>query len=195
MDVVFFNKNRTDFEDMTRKEAQSYLRDYVAGHPRRLEEFRQRVAAEGGPAPELLDFSPESLLPLWSWLLPRVKADDFRDDLLMDSYVEGLAAYFAECLSRNMPGVSWAVGEPGGRVHPSTNKNQPVLTWIRSGRKHKTEFNLNRITMSVASGARRNDPRNNRPEKLRELYGIWTGEFDDWEYIRITPLRFLLHKP
>jgi hypothetical protein len=191
MEVVYFN---TNFDEMTRKEARSYLREYVAGHPRRLEEFRQRVAAEGGPASELLDFSPESLLPLWSWLLPRVKADDFHGDFYL-SYVEGLAAYFAECLLRNVPGVSWAAGEPGGKVHPSIDKNRPVLTWIRSGAKHKIEFNVNQVTMSIVAGACRDDPIDNRPERLREFYGMKTGEFADWKYIRTEQGVFFVEIP
>jgi len=182
MDVVYFN---TDFDNMTRKEAQNYFRHYVEGHTKRVEAFRQRVAAEGGPALGELNFSAESLLPLWAWLLTRIKAEDFQDfrNSFRRSYIEGLAAYFAECVLRNMPGVSWDIARPGGKRVPSIYKNMPVLVGMRPGVKNRPELNPNETMMAIVSGARLNMPLGIRPERLRELYGIYTGEYDDWKYV------------
>jgi hypothetical protein len=49
-------------------EARAIFNRYVAGQPERLEAFLAEVRRRGGPT-DRLDYSIESLVPLWSWFL------------------------------------------------------------------------------------------------------------------------------
>lgn len=50
-------------------EDEDYLRRYLAGAEPRLQWLRERSARTGGPAPDQLDFSRDSLVPLWTWAI------------------------------------------------------------------------------------------------------------------------------
>jgi hypothetical protein len=50
-------------------EAEEFLRRYVATAPAALQWLRERSAATGGPTPDELDFSRDSLVPLFEWAI------------------------------------------------------------------------------------------------------------------------------
>ncbi len=52
-------------------EAEEYLQRYVAASQPRLHWLRETAAASGGPSPERLDYTRDSLVPLWSWATSR----------------------------------------------------------------------------------------------------------------------------
>jgi hypothetical protein len=55
------------------REGEEYLGRFVANTEARLRWLRDEAAATGGPTPEQLDFSRESLVPLWSWAVGRFR--------------------------------------------------------------------------------------------------------------------------
>jgi hypothetical protein len=54
--------------ELSAAEARAIFNDYVAGQPERIDEFLGEVRRRGGPA-ERLDYTLESLDPLWSWFI------------------------------------------------------------------------------------------------------------------------------
>jgi hypothetical protein len=56
------------FSELTAREARAIFDGYVAGQPGRLAAFVAEVRRRGGPA-EQLDYSLDSLDPLWSWFI------------------------------------------------------------------------------------------------------------------------------
>ena len=59
------------FLTLNAPEAKAFLASFLEATPQRLDELRQQCATQGGPPPEVLDLTPSSLEPLWSWAQPR----------------------------------------------------------------------------------------------------------------------------
>jgi hypothetical protein len=55
-------------------EVEAFFALYVEREERRRAEFRREVADTGGPSESDLDGSPESLVPLWTWMVGRIEA-------------------------------------------------------------------------------------------------------------------------
>jgi hypothetical protein len=129
-------------------EAEEYLQRYLAASGARLRWLREHCAATGGPPPERLDFSRDSLVPLWAWavrrfgLRPEGQESDPRrvpmwygrrpgleqrwwSDETLD-LMDALRYYLAECLLRSVPGARWEVGHRP--IKNWISENQPVLT-------------------------------------------------------------------
>lgn len=51
------------------EEAEEYLRRYLATAEPRLAWLREESARTGGPTPDQLDYSRDSLVPLWEWAI------------------------------------------------------------------------------------------------------------------------------
>lgn len=60
------------FRELTKQQAADYLETFLGVMQDRLDLLRERSAANGGPSPEVLDGSVESLGPLWEWALGQV---------------------------------------------------------------------------------------------------------------------------
>lgn len=60
------------FLTMGALEAKAFLASFLETTPQRLKELRQQSSTQGGPPPEVLDLTPASLEPLWSWAHPRL---------------------------------------------------------------------------------------------------------------------------
>ena len=58
--------------DLSREEAEAYLEQFLREQPERLEQLVRLSESSGGPRPELLDYSPQSLVPLWRWARQRL---------------------------------------------------------------------------------------------------------------------------
>ena len=93
-------------------EAKAFLASFLEATPQRLDELRQQCATQDGPPPEVLDLTPSSLEPLWSWAQPRF------------SWREGYQPR--------------PLGEPGPRVHVEVMEpleelppwfDPPLLRW------------------------------------------------------------------
>jgi hypothetical protein len=60
------------FVSMTRAQAGEYLARFLAEMPASEQRLADTAAATGGPPPELLDHTPESLGLLWQWVTTRL---------------------------------------------------------------------------------------------------------------------------
>lgn len=123
--------------------AEQYLHAYTAASKPRLRWLRETAVATGGPSPDQLDYSRDSLVPLWTWatgqfrlrteaesVAPRrvpmwygrgtLHSPSWCSDDTLD-LVDGLIYYRAESLLRAVPGARWEVG------HSET------LGWISEG--------------------------------------------------------------
>lgn len=75
-----------------RAEAEEYLARYLAGSEPRLRWLREEAARTGGPTPDQLDFSRDSLVPLWTWAIGRFRLRPEDDPL--DLVEQGLGRYY-----------------------------------------------------------------------------------------------------
>lgn len=173
------------YEKMTELEAQKHLEALETSLSRRLEWMRAHVA--GGRGPDL-DASPESLVPLWNWVLaqdhdvdaPRSADEDIPPWLEFDAgfcsrlgprllaLTDGLIAYFAEVASHDLPGARWTVGS----APKSTNyidQNAPVL--LLPGGAHMNPVRM--VTVAVVSAIVENNERRRDPEVLLRAYRRW----------------------
>jgi hypothetical protein len=132
-------------------EAEEYLRRYLAAREPRLRWMIDLADRSGGPAPQHLDFSRESLVPLWEWAIGlfRLRGQDamvdptrvpmwygrspapaaywWSDETL--DLIDAVVYYFGECLRRAVPGARWEVGHVPDRNW--INGSQPVLTGFK----------------------------------------------------------------
>lgn len=175
------------FAEMTRPEAEAFLAGYVAAAPSRVASFAREVEDSGGPPAKHLDGSPDSLVPLWTWVVSRVDADpgthpgdhvpswyasddQFAGEGMSEDLVwlaDGLAYYVADALRRAVPGARWEVGH--SKVKSYVDQNRPVLAGFR------VELNPLRLVLTALRGAR-DIERKRRPEALRELFDVWVSE-------------------
>jgi hypothetical protein len=155
----------------------------VAGHDARVAELLDVVRTGGGPQ---LDFSRESLGPLWTWLLETYEAvPSSHDDMVaagvpwwypfhqplawrigpsLAALVSPVAAYFAETIRRNRPGSAWALANaPRLDTH-----NKPVLRVAGGGELLPDVIVLVAITQHLSGTIR-------SPDRLLFLYATWTG--------------------
>ena len=58
-----------DFEEITRKEARIHFEWYIGEIPTRMELLRKAYHFTTGCSEKDLDYSPESLIPLWEWFV------------------------------------------------------------------------------------------------------------------------------
>lgn len=129
----FGDPRSRDYADQTAKEARDLVESISAGHDARLMAFLDAVAARGGPR-DRLDFSRDSLMPLWTWLtslpLPAQPVPD-REMRRQDPpwwylfsgrmigqilgpdlcwLATGAGDYVAEVVFRRVPGSGWTMG-------------------------------------------------------------------------------------
>ncbi len=137
------------FEKLTKRNAQEYFDAYLAHAPAALEQFKQELSQQSGIPITTLNCSPESLIPLWQWLYPRLQGAQHADNLGKDGlplwygvelgnnpsmpgvdftpetlhWIDGLAYYFAEVFIKNIPGAHWSICADSKAVH----YNKPVI--------------------------------------------------------------------
>jgi hypothetical protein len=136
-------------------DADTFLERYLAGLAPRLEWLRERAAQPGGPDPDALDFSRDSLVPVWTWATSQFRLRDEREGDRVDPanvpmwygrspapaaywwsddtlhLIDALAYYFGETLRRAVPGSRWQVGH--AEVRGWINEGQPVLSGFADG--------------------------------------------------------------
>ncbi len=119
-----------DFYSLNKKEAMRYFEWFVSIIPKRIAMLRKACVSDG--IGDILDYTPESLVPLWRWYL-----DDVRfEEQSREEYEARLASvpdymwhhvnqtvvargyrliawdisiYFAECMLRACPKISWGI--------------------------------------------------------------------------------------
>jgi hypothetical protein len=132
------------WSELSARESRELLDEYVACHEARLSAFLDEVRARQGPI-EQLDFTRESLGPLWVWITATYPPAPASDDQMWSNdppwwyafhsplgqrigpdlarIVTGTAAYLAETIRRTRPGVTWVTGKyPNG-----ADFRQPLL--------------------------------------------------------------------
>ena len=124
-----------DYSELTDEEARQRFESFTATVPERVAALRAEVG-EG-----VLDFSPESLVPLWEWFLrreggggdvpawyvpdpPEVAAERLSPATLRD--VDAIGAYVAEIFLRNAEGAEWAIAKLPERMK-YVHQNKPVI--------------------------------------------------------------------
>lgn len=170
------------FDEMTKKEAQQHFEWYIGQIEDRIRLLRSAYEVTGRGSFEDLDFSPESLKPLWKWFLERVefvdkspkkireeqdrmpawlrdtvrvsKKEPSRDTLIL---AMDIAIYFGEIFVRNFERISWGfVTRPKSLAYV----NRPVLIGFK-----KTELDPRMVILNTL--------KKENPDALFALYEIW----------------------
>jgi hypothetical protein len=174
------------FRSMSTKEANAFLEQYVAGLPGRIEDFLEEAGKRGAPV-EQLDFTRESLVPLWSWFIasqqlpqPRATEEEMRAsnppwwfELLpplgtelgpdLARFVTLLAAYLGETIKRERPGSKWGFERHRG----DSERNEPRLE-IADGMYWAVDTSL----VSIVLNALRPKRLQAHPEGLRNVFDV-----------------------
>jgi hypothetical protein len=148
-EVLWKATDREQFEfflNMTDDQAQAFFDQYLRLRDERLAALNRRYWQTGGGNESDLDFSPDSLVPLWAWAakqlrrreftpaelehvrgLPASIRQDYKPPLSEDSLIliNDIAYYFADVLIRTLEGVHWKVCKT--KVKRYVDRNQPVL--------------------------------------------------------------------
>jgi hypothetical protein len=130
---------RLDYSQLTDEEAQGAFEGFVAAGPERVASLRAEVGED------VLDFSPESLVPLWEWFVRRQDAGedssgDFPDWYTADQPtggqpaiapgtvrdIERIGYYLAEVFLRNADEAEWAIARLAPRMQYA-HQNKPVV--------------------------------------------------------------------
>jgi hypothetical protein len=139
------------FASMSADEADAHYREYVESNADRADAFARAVGAAA-------DYSEESLVPVWTWVLPQIARDDL---------VDGLGAYLAEVALRNVPDARWILWR---NDENDVDHNMPLVALY--GNEDRAE-NFLRNALNMVSLARRRD-RERHPEALLDVYRRWT---------------------
>jgi hypothetical protein len=134
------------FQNMSGEQPQAFFDQYLKRRNERLAALNRRYWQTGDGNESDLDYSPESLEPLWAWAakqlnrreftaaelehasnLPAPMRQDYKPPLSENSLIliDDLAYYFAEVLCRNLEGVRWKVCSTKQKRY--VDQNQPVL--------------------------------------------------------------------
>ena len=171
------------FDKLTKAQAKAYFQWYMDQIDVQLEELERILSGTG----ITLDFSVESLIPVWEWLekqirmVPR-KEEDIQAEIAhrpawMESYVGReefslptlkyamkVSIYFAEVVVRNMGGkIYWGYyDKPKNRMYV----NEPVLLGFRND----VELNPRGI---IKTCMRRYLKEGEKKDRLLKLYYVW----------------------
>ena len=141
----------TDYLDMTKSEAAAALQEFLDERGPALSRLQERLAADGQDPAALLDGTPESLVPLWRWLLSRLTKRDApgatdpasvpreawpswerhtteeERTLSLESLrlLDGLVSYLASVVRGRAPLARWEIARH--RVKRYAYNNHPVL--------------------------------------------------------------------
>jgi hypothetical protein len=174
------------FEELTPEPAEQRAAAYLAALPDKVESLRAQVAASGAD-PGMLDGTPDSLEPLWRWVVAWSDAGgaelpaELPDWYVPDppelagqrltpatlQLVDRLAAYIAQVVLAEVPDLEWVVvGTRGRRSTQDVHLHQPVLrgSIIDLNPRHVLQVFAIRLTL-------RGEGRH--PTALREAFEVW----------------------
>lgn len=179
------------FEKMTKKEAQIHFDWYLSEVPKRIELIRKAYLETGGGKLEDLNLSPQSLVKLWTWFIPRIvmvtKSDEevadelkkvpewFKNKVIENkkklsvgslSLAMDIAIYFAEVFIHNFDKLYWGVvTKPKSLAYV----NSPVIMGFSSGIELDPRNLIHNLTLKVIEG-------NADKKELLNLYEIWKAD-------------------
>lgn len=133
----------TPYRLMTVEHATAALEEFLGERPAALERLRTELTTHGMDPDALLDASPASLTPLWTWIagrrtelaadpgagspvLPREQWPSWARHSVtgvrvpsstMDVLVDGLVSYLAAVILTGAPGAHWGLGSPEDPEH------------------------------------------------------------------------------
>lgn len=151
----------TNYRDMSKAKAAAALQEYLDERGPALERLRERLVADSQDPATFLDGTPESLIPLWRWILSRLTSLDDpgatdpasvprerwpswerytaekERTLSLESLkiLDGLVSYLAEVVQDRVPSARWDVARHSHERY--AYKNHPVLV---SGRGEDHHF-------------------------------------------------------
>jgi hypothetical protein len=127
-----------DYSELSDEEAQRSLDELTASSPERVALLRREVG-------DVLDLTPDSLVPLWEWFVRRERARSDRGGELPSWYapdppelasqrlspatlrdVDAIGLYLAEVFLQNVPGAAWGIGKLPKRMRYA-HQNKPVV--------------------------------------------------------------------
>ena len=127
-----------DYSELSDEEAQRRFDELTSSSPERVAWLRREVG-------DVLDLTPESLVPLWEWFVRREGARSDRGGELPAWYepdppelasqrlspatlrdVDAMAHYLAEVFLHNVPGAAWGIGKLPKRMKYA-HQNKPVV--------------------------------------------------------------------
>lgn len=181
---VEFPFETTDFYGLSSKQAKEFFEFYIKEIPIRMEFLHKYLIHEG--IEMQFDYSPESLIELWSWYLGKVKIrKKSKMELIMEAvkyprwmresimediyevtagevYFWDVAIYFAEVIVRNNSSIHW-----GYFTHPKKDMsvNRPVLL----GFEKKINLDPNLIIKNLTDSI----PEERDVYSLYNLYHVW----------------------
>jgi hypothetical protein len=179
------------FEKMTKKEAQLHFDWYLSEVPERVELIKKAYLETSGGKLEDLDLSPQSLVKLWSWFIPRIvtvtKSDEeiadelkkvpewFNDKVIENkrklsvgslSLAMDIAIYFAEVFIHNFDKLYWGfVTKPKSLVYV----NSPVVMGFSTGIELDPRNLVYNLTLKEINGK-------TNKEYLLNLFEAWKGD-------------------
>lgn len=170
-----------DFFNLGDAEAEAFFAAYVARAEPRLEEFRQEVAATGGPPEAELDGSRESLVGVWTWFVgrdrdggggelppwyepdpPEVAGERLPPATLRDA--DGLALYLALAFRRALPGLEWGIGRMPARKR-YVSQNKPVLKG--------DGYDVDVLQVAYIHALKAADGEDTEPDALLRTFNAW----------------------
>jgi len=181
-----------NFSTLNKKNAQAFFDLYMQRKDDVLKQFSATVEAGGGPAQSVLDFSPESFIPLWAWLRKNLEYAETHPplELLPPWYepenvnnpswgrsftiktahlLDGFAYYYGEVHIRNLEGLSWGIGSAKPITIASYN---PVVTG-----KYLIIYPLWMVFVAMGIAHRESDERN-CDESEYISYGYHVEEYE-----------------
>lgn len=177
-------KNEIAFKDMTPKQAKEYFEQYTGQIEIHLKNLKNEVCSEVGDMN--FDYSPESLIPLWSWYEKKIELEEKSEDEMLEEakrypewmhaylgqtkislqtlrYCLEVALYFAEVIIRNCNGkIYWGYfTRPKNRM----SVNEPTLL----GFKGKMDLEPRLVVLNCT----RRSSRETLNTRLYDMYYIW----------------------
>lgn len=177
------------FEDFKKKQTEEYFQWYLGQIDHRIEVLNKWLEYEGEEIE--LDYSPESLIPLWKWYEKRIILENKTEEELekerakypewMRDYISpteisietlkfaaDIAIYFAETIIKNNQGkVYWGYfTKPKNRM----SVNEPVVL----GFKADVDLDPRLIVVNCTSRS----SRELQPTRLYEMYQIWLEDIE-----------------
>ena len=171
----------TNYRDLTKSEAAAALQEFLDERAPALSRLRERLVADGQDPAALLDGTPESLIPLWRWLLSRLTSLDApgatdpasvprevwpswerytteeEPTLSLESLtlLDGLVSYLAAVVQERAPLARWGIARDPHKRY--AYNNHPVLV-SGTGENHNFLPGLSTVDARAALRGVRDSP-------------------------------------
>ncbi|MFT8323422.1 MAG: hypothetical protein ABF649_21405 [Bacillus sp. (in: firmicutes)] len=179
------------FEKMKKKEAQMHFDWFLSEIPKRIELISKAYLETGGGKLEDLDLTPQSLVNLWTWFIPRIEIVTKTDEEIAEELKEApewlteiamennkklsvgtlclamdIAIYFAEVFVKHFNKLDWGyVTKPKKMLYV----NRPVIIGFSSGIELDPRNIVYNLTFRVVEGDK-------SKEGLFNLFKVWEDD-------------------